>query len=160
MKDRITRFTAELSAQMEKKMYGLSSPALKLSMATILVAAACWTNTVRADDAVLSVRLINRSITKSQVHVWDENQSHKELLNETLGGGAERTVKAVAKSPTNPRSMAPGIHVSWKIEALDDQGFPLKPGVKPPVRCGAFTTPHDNQRFEVSPYNNVPGASC
>jgi hypothetical protein len=104
--------------------------------------------------------LINRSISKSQVHVWDENQSHKELLNETLGAGAERTLKAAAKSPTNPRSNAPGIHVSWKVEALDDQGFPLKPGAKGPVRCGAFTTPQDNQRFEVSPYNNVPGTSC
>jgi hypothetical protein len=141
-------------------MSGLSSPAFKLSSAIIFVSSLCWTNTVTAADPVLSVRLINRSITKSQVYVWDENQSHKVLLNETLGAGAERTVKAVAKSPTNPRDNEPGIHVSWKIEALDDQGFPLKPGAKPPVRCGAFTTPHDNQRFEVSPYNNVPGSSC
>lgn len=134
-------------------MSGLNSPASKLSVAIILVSALCWTNTVAMADPVLSVRLINRSITKSQVHVWDENQSHKELLNETLGAGAERTLKAVSKSPS-------GIHVSWKVQALDDQGFPLKPGAKAPVRCGAFTTPQDNQRFEVSPYNNVPGTSC
>ena len=140
-------------------MSDLDSPAWKLPVATILVSILFWTNSAAADP-VLSVRLINRSITKSQVHVWDENQSHKELLNETLGAGAERTVKAMAKSPTNPRSNAPGIHVSWKVEALDDQGFPLKPGAKPAVRCGAFTTPQDNQRFEVSPYNNVPGTSC
>jgi hypothetical protein len=133
---------------------------LKLPTATLLVSALCWTNIVKAEDPVLSVRFINRSVTKSQVHVWDENQSHKEILNETLAGGAERALKAAAKSPTNPRSMAPGIHVSWKVEALDDRGFPLKPGTKGPVRCGAFTTPHDNQRFEVSPYNNVPGTSC
>jgi len=137
---------------MEKKMSGLISPASKLSGAIILVSALCWTNTVAMADPLLSVRLINRSITKSQVHVWDENQSHKELLNETLGAGAERTLKAMAKSP--------GIHVSWKVEGLDDQGFPLKPGAKGAVRCGTFTTSQDNQRFEVSPYNNVPGTSC
>lgn len=73
---------------------------------------------MRAADPVLSVRLINRSITKSQVHVWDEDQSHKELLNETLDAGAERTLKAVAKSLTNPGSNAPGIRVSWKVERL------------------------------------------
>jgi len=138
-------------------MSGLDSLVLKLSRATILVSALCWTNSVSAADPVLTVRLINRSVTKSQVHVWDENQSHKELLNETLDAGAERTLKAVAKSPTNPRSNAPGIQVSWKVEALE---IPLKPGTKGPVRCGAFTTPQDNQRFEVSPYNNVPGTSC
>jgi hypothetical protein len=141
-------------------MFGPHSRILSLSITTLFVTALYWPNAGEAADPTLSVRLINRSTTKSQVHVWDENQSHKELLNTTMAGGAELTVKAVAKSPTNPRNNNPGIHVAWKIEALDDKGFPIKPGAKPPVRCGAFTTPNDNQRFDVSPYNNVPGVAC
>lgn len=141
-------------------MSSLDSPVLNLSMATILVAALCWPTAGKAADPVFSVRLINRSITKSQVHVWDENQSHKELLNETLGAGAERTVKAVAKVKADLQGKGPGTQVSWKIQALDDQGFPLKPGAKAPVRCGAFMSFKDDERFEVSPYNNVPGTSC
>ncbi len=140
-------------------MLSPSSHVLNLSISTLLVMALCWPNTVKA-NSTLSFRLINRSTTKTKIHVWDENQSHKEILNKEMGGGAEFPLTAVAKSPTNPRSKAPGIHVSWKVEALDDRGFPLKPGEKGPVRCGGFTTPNDNQRFDVGPYKNVPGADC
>ena len=137
-----------------------SARILNLSMATILVSALCWPNAGEAADPTFAVRLINRSITKSQVHVWDENQAHKELLNTRMDGGAELTVKAVAKVVPDLPGKGPGTHVSWEIEALDDQGFPFKPGAKAPVRCGKFMSFKDNERFEVSPYNNVPGTSC
>ena len=83
-------------------------------------------------------RVLNRSVTKLQVTVWDENQAHEEVLSKIMDGGAELTVKALAKVVPDIRDKGPGTHVSWKVLALDDKGSPLKPGAKPPTRCGKF----------------------
>jgi len=141
-------------------MFGISLRILNLSAATVLVAAVCCPNAGSAADPTYAVRVLNRSVTKLQVNVWDENQAHQQILNTTMGGGAELTVKALAKIVPDIRGKGPGTHTSWKVQALDDQGFAFKPGAKPPVRCGKFLSFKDNERVEISPYNNVPGTSC
>lgn len=139
---------------------------MKLSLATLLMMFLCSPNIGQAQpepkkaDAIYSVRVLNRSVTKLQVTVWDENQAHKEVLSKIMDGGAELTVKALAKVVPDIRDKGPGTHVSWKVLALDDKGSPLKPGAKPPTRCGKFLSFKDNERVEISPYDNVPGAAC
>src|SRR6185312_9399955 len=111
-------------------MFGISLRILNLSAATVLVAAVCCPNAGSAADPTYAVRVLNRSVTKLQVNVWDENQAHQQILNTTMGGGAELTVKALAKIVPDIRGKGPGTHTSWKVQALDDQGFAFKPGAK------------------------------
>src|SRR5579872_2108773 len=62
----------------------------------------------KTDGAVYSVVVINRSVTKLNVTVWDENQARKTLLNTTMEAGQEVTVQALAKPTTK---------MSWKAIA-------------------------------------------
>jgi hypothetical protein len=98
------------------------------------------------------VVVINRSITKLDVLVLDENNQHKQLIKQTMEAGQEITVEASVKS--GQRSLA------WKVVALDDRGWKLKPGEKRPTRCGTGTSSERRQKLEVSSQNNVPGRDC
>jgi hypothetical protein len=159
------RLVTEFSPLTAKGKSGM----MKLSLAILLMTVILGPNAGQTQsnkseptkaDALYTVRVLNRSTTKLQVTVWDENQARKVLLSTTMAAGAELPVKALAKIAPEIREHGPGTHVSWKVVALDDKGFPLKPGVKPPTRCGKFLSFKDNERVEIGPYENVPGAAC
>jgi len=155
-----TRIPAEFNPLPAGRKSRMMTASWAAVLMTVLLGPNAGNTQAKTDDPVYAVRVINRSITKLQVTVWDENQSHKSILNTTMGAGAELSLKAVAKIEPAIREHGPGTHISWKVVALDDQGFPFKPGAKAPTRCGGFLSFKDNERFEVSPYNNVKGVAC
>jgi hypothetical protein len=117
----------------------------------LLASNEAWTQP-KGSDAAWPVVVINRSITKLDVTVWDENDTHKQLFKQTMQAGQEITVQAAVKA--GQRNLA------WKAVALDDRGFPLKPGQKAPTRCGSGTATEKKTKLEVSSQNNVSGRDC
>jgi hypothetical protein len=103
-------------------------------------------------DVTWPVVVINRSITKLDLTVWDENDTHKQLLKQIMEAGQEVTIKAAVKA--GQRSLA------WKVVALDDRGWKLPAGQKRPTRCGTGTATDAKTKLEVSSQPNVPGKDC
>ena len=110
-----TRLTEEFNPLTSK-----SWAAIKLSLATLLITALFGPNVGRTDDALYSVVVINRSVSKVDVTVWDENRGHMQILKKTMDAGQEESVKAVAK---------PATLMTWKVLGLNDRGSPFKRGV-------------------------------
>ena len=96
------------------------------------------------------VTVINRSVTKSDVTVWDENDGHKRLLNQKMDAGQEVIVDAAVKGGNR--------NLSWKVVLLER---PLTPGAKG-TRCsdGGVKASDAKTKLEVSPDKNVAGKDC
>jgi hypothetical protein len=96
------------------------------------------------------VTVINRSVTKSDVTVWDENDGHKQLLNKKMDAGQEVVVDAAVKGGNR--------NLSWKVVLLER---PLTPGAKG-TRCsdGGVKASDAKTKLEVSPDKNVAGKDC
>jgi len=121
------------------------------AIGVLLTSSDGWTQP-KAPDAAWPVVVINRSITKLDVTVWDENATHKQLFKQIMQAGQEITVQATVKA--GQRNLA------WKVIALDDRGWPLPAGQKAPTRCGSGTATDKKTKLEVSSQNNVPGKDC
>jgi hypothetical protein len=106
---------------------------------------------LESNTAVLTVDVINRSVSKADITIWDENDGHKIILKTTMDAGREQRVKAVAK---------PTAVMTWKAVGLNDKGFPYKSGEKPRTKCGRGTTSRDDQKLEVSPDNLSGSSDC
>jgi hypothetical protein len=125
---------------------------LSLLVMTLLLTPSLGLTQPKETKVTWPVVVINRSITKLDVVVSDENNEHKQLIKQTMEAGQEITVEASVKS--GQRSLA------WKVVALDDRGWKLKPGEKRPTRCGTGTASDRKTKLEVSSQNNVPGRDC
>ena len=121
-----------------------------LILAVAITCSALPQMTQAEDVAHWKVTVINRSVTKSDVTVWDENNDHKQLLQQKMDAGQEVSVDAAVKGGNR--------NLSWKAVLLER---PLTQGAKG-TRCsnGGVKASDAKTKLEVSPDKNVAGRDC